>query len=44
MSKLYINDFDILEYEEDEVALKNFVENSEDEIKNLTRRINCLKI
>ena len=44
MSKWYLNDLDILKYEEDEVASKNLAENGEDEIRDLNRRINCLKI
>ena len=44
MSKWYLNDLDTLEYEEDEVASKNLVKNSEDEIRDLKRRINHLKI
>ena len=32
MSKWYLNDLDILEYEEDEIASKNIVENGENEI------------
>ena len=44
MSKWNLNDFDILKYEKDEVALKNIVENCEDEIGELNRRINYLKI
>ena len=48
----YLNDLNILEYEEDdeeywnncELPIKNLVENDEDEIENLNRRINCIKI
>ena len=43
MSKWYVNDFDILKYE-DEVDSKNIDENDEDERGNLNRRINRLKI
>ena len=42
MSKWYLNDFDILEYKEDELALKNLIENGKNEIY-LNRIINCLK-
>ena len=35
---------DILEYEKDEIASKNLTENGENEIGNLNRKINCLKI
>ena len=44
MSKWYLNDLDILKYEEDEVASKNLVEDYEDEIWDLKRRRNSLKI
>ena len=44
MSKWYLNDFDILEYEENEVTLKSLVENGEDGIGDLNKRTNCLKI
>ena len=44
MSKWYLNDLDILKYEKYEVALKNFVENGEDEIEDLNIRINPIKI
>ena len=40
MSQWYLNDFDILEYEKNEVASKNLLENGED----LNRIINCLKV
>ena len=32
MLKWYLNDLDIFEYKENEVALKNLAENDEDEI------------
>ena len=44
MSKWYLNVFNILEYEKDNVTSKNFVENDEYEIKYLNKRINRLKI
>ena len=45
MQKWYLDYLDILElYEEDEVTWKNFVENDEDEIGDLNRKINRLKI
>ena len=44
MSKWYLNDLDILEYEEDEIASKNLVENAKYEIRYLSRRIDCLNI
>ena len=40
MSKWYLNDRNILQYEKDELASKNFVENGEDEIGDLNKRIN----
>lgn len=43
-SKWYLYDIDILEYEENEVALKNITENNENWIKDLNRRMNRLKI
>ena len=50
--KWYWNELDILEYEKDkeeywnnrEIALKNLAENDKEEIGDLNRRINCLKI
>ena len=44
MSKWYLDDLDILEYEKNEVASKNVAENSKDEIGNLNRKMNHLKI
>ena len=44
MLKWYLNDLDILEYEEDEVASQNLARNGENEIGDLNKRINCLKI
>ena len=50
--KWYSNDLDILEYKDDEeeywnnreITSKNLDENDEDEIGDLNKRINCLKI
>lgn len=42
MSKWYLNELDILEYEENEVVSNNLIENDEDGIKNL-KKINRLK-
>ena len=39
MSKWYSNDLDVLEDEKDEVVLNNLVENSEDEIRDLNKRL-----
>ena len=44
MSKWYLDDLDILEYEKDELASKNLAESSENEIGDSNRRMNCLKI
>ena len=44
MLEWYLNDFDILKYDEDDVASKNLVENDEDEIWDFIKRINRLKI
>ena len=44
MSKWYVDNLNIHEYEKDEVVSKNLVENSKDEIEDLNWRINCLKI
>ena len=41
---LYLNDLDILEYEEHEVGSKKLVENDEYEIRDINKRINHLKI
>ena len=43
MSKWYLNDFDIFEYEKDEVASKNLVENGDDKIRDQKKRIKRLK-
>ena len=42
--KMILNDLDILEYEEDEVVSQNLAKNGKDEIGDLNRRINLLKI
>ena len=50
--KWYLNNLDILEYKEDEeeyrnnceIALKNLAKNDEEEMGDLKRRINRLKI
>ena len=44
MSKWYLNDIYIIEYEKYEITSKNLVENDKDEIWDLNIRINCLKI
>ena len=43
MSKRYLNNLDILEYEKDEIASKNLAENGEDKIGDLNRIMNRLK-
>ena len=43
MTKWCLNDLNILEYEKNEVTLKNLSENSEDEIRDLNRIMYCLK-
>ena len=44
MSKWYLKDLEIFEYEEYKVASKNLVNNREHEIEYLNKRINQLKI
>ena len=38
MSKWYLNDLDIFEYEQNEIVSKNHTENGEDGIGNFERR------
>ena len=44
MLKWYLDYLDVLKYEKDEVASRNLIENGENEIGDLNRRINRLKI
>ena len=44
MLKGYLDNLDILRYEEDKVALKNIAENDEDKIRDLNRRISRWQI
>ena len=43
MPQWYLNNLDILQYEENEVVSKNLVKNGKNEIGNLNRRINGFK-